>query len=124
MDGSGLDRSDRLTCQLLQQVLAARRRRQRAGPGPARGRPQRHPLQALPRHAGGGPVRAKTGSLLGVAALTGFAAGADADAGSLRFSLLANELPTEAVGLALQDKVVDALAAYPEAPPADAIGPR
>ena len=61
-----------------------------------------------------------------MAALTGFASAppTDAGAGSLRFSLLANELPTEAAGLALQDNVVDVLAAYPQAPPADAIGPR
>ena len=125
VDGSGLDRSDHLTCQLLQQVLAT------AGDDSelARGLPVAGRNGTLYKRFLGTPavgrVRAKTGSLLGVAALTGFAGGADtdADAGSLHFSLLANELPSEAVGLRLQDNVVDVLAAYPQAPPADAIGP-
>ncbi len=126
VDGSGLDRSDHLTCQLLQQVLAT------AGDDSelARGLPVAGRNGTLYKRFLGTPavgkVRAKTGSLLGVAALTGFAGGAgtDAGAGSLRFSLLANELPSEAAGLRLQDNVVDVLAAYPQAPPADAIGPR
>ncbi len=124
VDGSGLDRSDRLTCQLLQQVLAG------AGEDSdlARGLPVAARNGTLYKRfvgsAAAGKVRAKTGSLLGVAALTGFADDADAAAGSLRFSLLANELPSEAAGMALQDNVVDVLAAYPEAPPADAIDPQ
>ena len=125
VDGSGLDRSDRLTCQFLQQVLAG------AGEDSdlARGLPVAARNGTLYKRfvgsAAAGKVRAKTGSLLGVAALTGFADGVNADApGSLRFSLLANELPSEAAGMALQDNVVDVLAAYPEAPPADAIDPR
>ncbi|MEA2974010.1 MAG: hypothetical protein QOG82_2468 [Actinomycetota bacterium] len=126
VDGSGLDRSDHLTCQLLQQVLTT------AGDDSelARGLAVAGRNGTLYKRFLGTPavgkVRAKTGSLLGVAALTGFASGAstDADAGSLRFSLLANDLPTEAAGLRLQDKVVDVLAAYPQAPPATAIGPR
>ena len=124
VDGSGLDRSDHVTCQLLQQVLAT------AGDGGelARALPVAGRNGTLYKRFLGSPaagrVRAKTGSLLGVAALTGFASGADAGAGSLRFSLLANDLPTEAAGETLQDEVVDALVAYPQAPPADAIGPR
>ena len=126
VDGSGLDRSDHLTCQLLQQVLAT------AGHDSelARGLPVAGQNGTLYKRFLGTPavgrVRAKTGSLLGVAALTGFAGGAgtNAGAGSLRFSLLANDLPSEAAGLRLQDNVVDVLAAYPQAPPADAIGPR
>ena len=124
VDGSGLDRSDRLTCQLLQQVLA------QAGDDSdlARALPVAGRNGTLHKRfvgsATAGKVRAKTGSLLGVAALTGFAPEADAAAGALRFTLLANELPTESAGSALQDHVVDVLAAYPEAPPPAAIGPR
>jgi len=124
VDGSGLDRSDRLTCQLLEQILVS------AGEGspldralPVAGRNGTLYKRFLGTPAAG-RIRAKTGSLLGVAALAGFAAGADPGAGSLRFSLLANELPSESAGNALQDQVVDALAAYPQAPPAAAIGPR
>lgn len=123
VDGSGLDRSDRLTCQLLLQVLAT------AGEGSDldRALPVAGSNGTLYKRFLGTPavgrVRAKTGSLLGVAALTGFAGGAAPDHGSLQFSLLANELPRESVGNALQDTVAVALAAYPEAPPADAIDP-
>ena len=126
VDGSGLDRSDRVTCQLLQQVLST------AGEGseldqalPVAGR-----IGTLYRRFVGttaaGKVRAKTGSLQGVVALTGWVAGARpaADgAGSLQFSLLANELPAEWVGSELQDEVASALAVYPDAPEPDAIGP-
>jgi D-alanyl-D-alanine carboxypeptidase/D-alanyl-D-alanine-endopeptidase (penicillin-binding protein 4) len=136
VDGSGLDRSDRITCDLLQQLLA------RAGKGseldralPVAGRNGTlyHRFRGT---TAAGRVRAKTGSLSGVAALTGWATGSDptADAASggaptggggrsLQFALLSNELPAESVGADLQDTVVNVLAAYPDAPAPDAIGP-
>jgi len=126
VDGSGLDRSDRVTCDLLQQVLA------RAGEGseldqamPVAGRNGTLYRRFVGTTAAG-KVRAKTGSLQGVVALTGWAAGARAPAdgsGSLQFSLLANELPASSIGAALQDKVANVLATYPDAPEPDAIGP-
>ncbi|HEX7276214.1 MAG TPA: D-alanyl-D-alanine carboxypeptidase/D-alanyl-D-alanine-endopeptidase [Acidimicrobiales bacterium] len=124
VDGSGLDRSDRLTCRLLLDVLAA------AGEGSEldRALPVAGSNGTLYKRFLGTPavgkVRAKTGSLLGVVALTGFASGAGASPGALQFSLLANELPSEAVGAALQDKVASVLAVYPQAPSPDSIGPR
>ncbi len=122
VDGSGLDRSDRITCRLLQQVLATTREGSELDLAlPVAGRNGTLWRRFLGTPAAG-KVRAKTGSLLGVAALTGFATGADG--GSLRFSLLANELPTEAAGLALQDQLASVLAGYPQAPPPDSIGPR
>jgi serine-type D-Ala-D-Ala carboxypeptidase/endopeptidase (penicillin-binding protein 4) len=123
VDGSGLDRSDRLTCQVLQQLLAT------AGEGSDldRALPVAGRNGTLHRRFAGTPaagkVRAKTGSLSGVVALSGWAAG-DEGAGSLLFSLLANELPGESVGAALQDEVASVLATYPEAPLPEAIGPR
>ena len=98
VDGSGLDRSDHVTCDLLQQVLAT------AGEGSEldRGLPVAGRNGTLHRRFLGTPaagkVRAKTGSLLGVVALTGWVAAGPTEASadrprSLQFSLLANELP-------------------------------
>lgn len=122
VDGSGLDRSDRLSCDILQRVLST------VGEG--------SPLSRVLPVAGGegtlyrrflntpaaGKVRAKTGSLQGVAALSGWATAASGR--WLPFSLLSNDLPTAQVGAALQDKVVNALARYPQAPPPEELGPR
>ena len=113
-DGSGLDRSDRLTCDLLQQLLM------KSGQGGALDK-------ALPVAGGAGTlhrrfldtpaagkVRAKTGSLEGVAALSGWAS--TQDGGAMAFSLLANGLPTISAGSVLQDRVAAAVASYPQAP--------
>lgn len=122
VDGSGLDRTDRLTCAVLQRVLT-----HSGDSGPL--------AQALPvagrngtllrRFIGtsaAGKVRAKTGSLDGVAALAGFATARDGR--TLTFSLLSNELPRASVGSALQDKVVAVLAGYPRGPAAEDVGPK
>jgi D-alanyl-D-alanine carboxypeptidase/D-alanyl-D-alanine-endopeptidase (penicillin-binding protein 4) len=68
-----------------------------------------------------GKVRAKTGSLNGVAGLSGWITGGDGR--SLEFSLIANDLPSESAGMALQDRLVAALATYPKAPAPEEIGP-
>jgi D-alanyl-D-alanine carboxypeptidase/D-alanyl-D-alanine-endopeptidase (penicillin-binding protein 4) len=120
-DGSGLDRADRTTCGLLVGIL------QRAG--------DRGPLaQALPVAArdgtlakrfltspAAGRLRAKTGSLEGVIALSGWV---DAEKGArLVFSMLINDLPREAVGRALEERMGTALARYPQGPDAAALAP-
>jgi hypothetical protein len=64
-----------------------------------------------------GRVRAKTGSLQRVVGLTGWASARRGP--SLEFSLLANQLPSEAAGSALQDAVATALVSYPDAPSPD-----
>jgi len=122
VDGSGLDRADRLTCEILQGVLAAvgddsdlsRVFPVAGGEGTLYRRFLNTPAA--------GKVRAKTGSLQGVAALSGWTTAASGR--PIRFSLLANELPSALVGAALQDKVVNALALYPQAPLPGEIGPR
>jgi len=120
-DGSGLDRRDRLSCALLQSVLA------RAGPeGPL--------FDALPVAGTSGTlvrrfldtpavgkVRAKTGSLNGVVALAGYATGADGR--SFGFAMLANDLPSDTAGTALQDRLATVLTTYPDAPRPDDLGP-
>ena len=103
VDGSGLDRSDHLTCQLLQQVLATAGDDSELARGLPVAGPQRHPLQALPGHAGGGQGPGQDGFAARAwppSPASPPAPSTDAGAGSLRFSLLANELPTEAAGLA------------------------
>ena len=122
VDGSGLDRGDRLTCGLLQRVLAT------AGEsGPlAQGLPQAGRNGTLFRRFLGTPaagkVRAKTGSLEGVVGLSGFVS---AQAGrTLAFSLLANDLPSMAVGAGLQDRVANVMSGYPRAPTPEELGPK
>ena len=62
VDGSGLDRSDRATCQLVLDALRAGRAGQPARPGPARGGPVRHPREALRRDAGGRAAAGQDGN--------------------------------------------------------------
>jgi D-alanyl-D-alanine carboxypeptidase/D-alanyl-D-alanine-endopeptidase (penicillin-binding protein 4) len=137
VDGSGLDRSDRVTCQL---ILAALQRR---GPDGAIG-------QGLPvagrtgtlfqRMAGtpaAGRLRAKTGTLDGVAALSGFVTPAappapsaakagvgGLDSSGVAFSLIANSVLGDAAGDALGNRVVVLLAQFPEAPPLSQLAPQ
>lgn len=122
VDGSGLDRSDHVSCDVLQRLL------DRTGQGSDLGKalPQAgrngtlfHRFLATPAS---GKVQAKTGSLDGVAGLAGFAT--TRDGGDLTFTLLANDLPRESVGTALQDKVVNVLAGYPRAPDVADLSPK
>lgn len=112
VDGSGLDRSDRATCNAIVGALAG------------------VPADALPtaatdgtmtdrfvNHIGAGRLKAKTGSLNGVASLSGFA---DAE---LAFSFLVNDVRTDAAGRALQERVGDVLVRYPDAPSPDDLAP-
>ncbi|MDQ4069087.1 MAG: D-alanyl-D-alanine carboxypeptidase/D-alanyl-D-alanine-endopeptidase [Actinomycetota bacterium] len=122
VDGSGLDRSDRLTCSVLQRVVA-----QAGDSGPlAQGLPVAGRNGTLFRRFLGTPaagkVRAKTGSLEGVVALTGYATGQGG--GNLAFTLLANELPSMSAGAGLQDRVANVLAGYPRAPAPDELAPK
>ena len=121
-DGSGLDRSDRLTCELLQATLAADGEQGVV----SRGLPVAGRNGTLARRFTGSPadgkVRAKTGSLRGVTGLSGWTT--TLDGRSLQFSLLANELPSDRAGTALQDRVVSALATWPQAPTVAEVAPR
>jgi D-alanyl-D-alanine carboxypeptidase/D-alanyl-D-alanine-endopeptidase (penicillin-binding protein 4) len=119
-DGSGLDRGDRLTCAVLQGVL----RRSGDRGALAQAMPVAGQTGTLIRRfldtPAVGKVRAKTGSLNGVVGLTGWVTAGD---GSLEFSLIANDIPSESAGNVLQDRVVSALASYPRAPAPEEIGP-
>jgi D-alanyl-D-alanine carboxypeptidase/D-alanyl-D-alanine-endopeptidase (penicillin-binding protein 4) len=121
VDGSGLDRSDRLTCDALQATLA------HGGENGELGRilPVAGRNGTLARRFIGTPaagrIRAKTGSLKGVNALSGWAS--TSDGRSLQFALVANDLPNEATGTSLEDRVVSALALWPQAPALTDISP-
>ena len=120
-DGSGLDRTDRLTCGLVQQVLTTAR-----PDGPlAKGLPVAGTSGTLLRRFLGttaaGKIRAKTGSLSEVVALAGFATGKDGR--DFAFSMIANDVPFESAGSSLQNQLAIALAAYPDAPSPDLLAP-
>lgn len=123
VDGSGLDRSDRASCALLMAALGAA-----ALPGdpvaaglPVAGRDGTLSMRFV-GHPAAGRLRAKTGSLSGVAGLAGFLDPPQAGP-PLAFALLANDLPRDALGRRLQEDVAAALARYPDAPPAASLGP-
>jgi D-alanyl-D-alanine carboxypeptidase/D-alanyl-D-alanine-endopeptidase (penicillin-binding protein 4) len=127
VDGSGLDRSDRATCTLLLNALDQ-------APDLLPGLPTAAKDGTLAMRFAGSPaagrLHAKTGSLDGVAALSGFVDpavedGAEGDSASppLGFSLLVNDLPKDAMGRALQETVGAILARYPNGPKPDELAP-
>ena len=152
VDGSGLDRGDRASCTTLAALIG--------NPAPAvadviAGLPRAGNCGTLAKRflnqPAAGRIRAKTGSLTGVAALTGAvdpppagplppcpppsgpaasglpqagAAPSPAPGGrAVTFALLANGLGTDASGLGLEDRVADSLVTFPELPPLAAFGP-
>ncbi len=124
VDGSGLDRSDRASCALLMAAL------EDGGPSGTlvSGFPVAARTGTLARRFSGNPaagrLRAKTGTLENVAGLTGYIKPAGAHGGEeLGFALLANDLPGDAAGRALQEQVGAILARYPHAPAPTALGP-
>lgn len=124
IDGSGLDRGNRVTCGLLAEVLGrAGRRSLLADQLPISGRTGtlRDRLVNTPA---AGRVAAKTGSLDDVSALAGWV---DPKAGAvsppLVFSFIADDLPNRSIGPNVGDRVSLALASWPEGPPASAVVP-
>ncbi|MGH9180856.1 MAG: D-alanyl-D-alanine carboxypeptidase/D-alanyl-D-alanine endopeptidase, partial [Acidimicrobiales bacterium] len=124
VDGSGLDRSDRASCDLLMAALTA------SGPGgtvatgfPVAGRDGTLAMRFV-GHPAAGRMRAKTGSLSGVVGLAGFLDASDPAAGApLSFALLANDLPRDTLGRTLQEDLAGAMARYPDAPPREDLVP-
>lgn len=122
VDGSGLDRSDRASCTLLMAALDA------AGTtgAVAAGLPVAGKDGTLARRFVGNPaagrLRAKTGALAEVAALTGYLDSTDGGP-PLVFAFVINQLPRDALGRALQEEIGAILATYPEAPAPDSLEP-
>ena len=121
VDGSGLDRSDRASCALLMATLDRTGRGSTLAEGfPLAGRDGTLARRFLGNPAAG-RLRAKTGALDGVAGLTGYV---DLPGGEpIVFSFLINDLPRDALGRALQERLGAVLARYPEAPPPDSLAP-
>ena len=122
-DGSGLDRADRVSCDLLADTLV--------DDGPegvvARGLPVAGRSGTLVDRfvatAAEGRVRAKTGSLRGVFGLAGWVDPAEPGNGeALAFAFLANDV-SGARGAALTQAVAEILAAHPQAPPLADLSP-
>lgn len=127
-DGSGLDRSDRVTCRLILDDLTRDTDSILAAGLPVAGKTGTlesrltSPLTA-------GRILAKTGTLDDVSALSGFvlpgpetppAPGLNS---TLVFSMIQNGLPSDA-GDAVADRLATVLAGYPDAPPASSVSPR
>lgn len=111
VDGSGLDRADRATCNAIVAAVAAT-----PPDALATAATDGTMTDRFVGHIGAGRIKAKTGSLLGVASLSGYA---DAD---LAFAFLVNDT-TDAAGRALQERVGAALVRYPDAPAPDDVAP-
>jgi D-alanyl-D-alanine carboxypeptidase/D-alanyl-D-alanine-endopeptidase (penicillin-binding protein 4) len=130
-DGSGLDRGDRLTCR----VLVADLQHVGAGGLVAQGLPVAGQTGTLRGRLAGTPaagrLRAKTGTLDNVSALSGFVlpkpgvAVAGTDLGQpIVFSLIMNGVPSDTTGPAIGNQIGVALAGYPRLPPIAQIEPR
>lgn len=122
-DGSGLSRENRVTCRLLDAVLASDGptgliARGLARPGQAGTLDDRFTSGALKDR-----IAAKTGTLNDVAALSGWLT--PPSGRPVTFSILEN--PTgravQAGDLSLMSELLNALLSYPQAPPADQLGP-
>lgn len=123
VDGSGLDRGDRVSCATLDALLD-----EAGAEGPlAEGLPVAGSTGTLVdrfrRSSAAGKVKAKTGSLRDVTSLSGWV---ETDPGAdLSFSILLNT-PDRQVGvvdMAATEKVTEALLAYPDRPDPAALGP-
>lgn len=116
VDGSGLDRSDEVTCGLLVDVLTA----QPVGGTLEAGLPVMGKTGTLRKRLRGddaeGHVRAKTGSLNGVSSLAGFAD--TRNGGRAVFAFVGNGLSSTAIGVRVGDRIAQQLVRFPDAPDA------
>jgi D-alanyl-D-alanine carboxypeptidase/D-alanyl-D-alanine-endopeptidase (penicillin-binding protein 4) len=130
-DGSGLDRGDRLTCGFLVADLEHVGGAGAVGAGlpvAARTGTLRDRLAGT---AAAGRLRAKTGTLNDVSALSGFVLSQPGSTvpGTVLgqpvvFSLILNGVPSDTTGPAIGNQIGAALAAYPRIPPLTEIEPR
>lgn len=121
VDGSGLDRGNRVTCRLLHDLL----RQVDAGGEVEGGLAVAGVTGTLARRFLDTPVsgrlRAKTGSLNNVAALAGYAD--TRNEGELTFAFVLNGLELRADPTPAQSALADLLVAYPDVPALSELGP-
>jgi D-alanyl-D-alanine carboxypeptidase/D-alanyl-D-alanine-endopeptidase (penicillin-binding protein 4) len=125
VDGSGLDRSNKLTCDFLVALL------DRAGPTSiiaaslAVGGRTGTLIDRFVGSAASGALRAKTGSLRNTRSLAGYVDGAaTGTTRTLSFAYIANQANLGAdANLKVQDQMGAQLAAYPKAPSLEQLGP-
>ena len=125
LDGSGLDVGNRVTCRLLESVLAE------AGPtGPladglavADG-PEGTLRDRYTNSPAAGAVRAKTGTLKAVTALSGWVT--TTKGANVRFSIVINTGGREVSGsdLTLETRITEAILSYPDAVDPATLGPK
>ena len=127
VDGSGLDRGDRASCSLIAGVV------EQAGPSSvlAAGLPVADRTGTLTGRMAGTPaagrLHAKTGTLVDVAALSGFVVPPSATptpvlAAPVFFSVIINGMDSR-IGAPLTDRIAAAIAAYPDAVPLHQLEP-
>jgi serine-type D-Ala-D-Ala carboxypeptidase/endopeptidase (penicillin-binding protein 4) len=122
VDGSGLDRGDRSTCQLLAATLnlGDEERFHALWDGLAVAGTSGTLVDELDGSALDGKLRAKTGSLDGVTGLVGIV-----DEGRpVRFAFVANGAFDELGGVRLRGRIATIIATFPDAPPADVLVPQ
>lgn len=121
VDGSGLDRGNRLTCQLLDATLDLGAEAEFAGlwASLAVAGQSGTLVDQLDGTVLEGKLRGKTGSLDGVTSLVGLV-----EVGRpLRFAFIANGAFTEVGGIGLRTRIAYIIATFPDAPPADQLVP-
>ncbi len=114
IDGSGLDRANRVTCEILLSTV----RSQRVDGSFFKGLSVMGEYGTLRKRLRGtaaqGVVRAKTGSLNGVSSLTGFAQTADQT--EAHFAMVFNGLASTADGVRAGNAIAESIVAFPNAP--------
>lgn len=125
VDGSGLDPVDKATCRIVAEILTREGRTSPIGrllPVAGQTGTLRTRFVGTPA---AGKVAAKTGRLLNVNSLSGYAT--TADGRTLTFAYIANTAPDREIGEApvnAQNQLAAQLVAYPQAPSLDQLAPR
>jgi len=122
-DGSGLDRGGRATCRALQSILTTAGSEGDLAAGLAVAGTTGTLRDRLRDSATRGQIRAKTGTLRDVTALSGWAEGRDTTDIAFAFLLNTGDRQVSAADLQAQERLVGALRSYPDAPDASTIGP-